>query len=271
MHWPLVDSSRRTQGGALTASSLLTTITANATVHTKGSWTELVSSVPFPGTGIWIHLGPGPSASGVDTSTLVDIGVGASGSEVVLIPNLAIGGLLVTGFFFPVQIPNGARISARAQSAVASKTFGMQVFVQGGGMLPPDVGHRVTAYGPSTSTSNGVELTVPGTINTKNSTYNEITASTTNRMRFLVIDITGRGSTVQQAADVLVDIAAGASGSEVDIIQNLHVDTSTAEFVRNGPLTIPAQLPAGTRLSARMQATNAASSATVAVSLYGVD
>jgi hypothetical protein len=92
-----------------------TLVTAGAAAHTKGSWTELISSTSKKTVGIMVFV----TAQGTGKKFLCDIGVGAVDSEVVLIPNLITYvpsfGSQGNQIFIPVVIPAGSRITARCQ------------------------------------------------------------------------------------------------------------------------------------------------------------
>ena len=112
----------------LTAASnttrLGTLVTANSTIHTKGAWAELIASTSADAEGIYIKV-TNVSASGTATSMLVDIGTGALGSETVAIADLLVGfapndNSFGAGFFIPLAISSGTRISARAQALISS-------------------------------------------------------------------------------------------------------------------------------------------------------
>lgn len=110
--------------GTDAANSRGTQLTSSGTSHTKGSWTQLTSATTHRHN--WcIAMMRGVSGS----QYLVDIGVGGSGSEQVVVPNINLrdssGGDPVS-VAFPVMIPKGSRVSGRCQAAGSS--FG--VFTQ---------------------------------------------------------------------------------------------------------------------------------------------
>lgn len=108
------------------ATRIGTTVTAGGTAHTKGSWAELIASTGADAEGVYVKV-VDVAASGVATSMLLDIGTGAAASETVLLPDLLVGYAgedqsMGRGYFFPVSIASGTRISARCQSVNASDT-----------------------------------------------------------------------------------------------------------------------------------------------------
>lgn len=103
-----------------------------ATANTKGAYTQITASLTNDIAGFMIQLDGQGSTSGVGGATiwLIDIAVGAVGSEVVILPNLYQLGYVAGGVLFfipmaaymPMQIGAGTRISARAQCSTAAAT-----------------------------------------------------------------------------------------------------------------------------------------------------
>lgn len=109
--------------GDATADSGGTSIDPGGTVNTKGSYTQIVSSTPRPIKSLVIAFGNQANNVRSSQSWLVDIAIGGSGSEKVILPNIAINAStspdIVTPQVtppLPVNIPAGTRIAARAQS-----------------------------------------------------------------------------------------------------------------------------------------------------------
>jgi hypothetical protein len=196
---PLMNPSRA--GGFLltdrtpTAPGAGTTITANATPHTKTATpTQLIASTAADSYAIQVHV-HNNATSNASTSTLLDIMTGGSGSEVVLIPDLMAGWVLpVTTtnewrtYTFPIFIPAGTRLSARSQSVVASKTCSVAITLLNRPTQLGFVGTRVTAYGVTSASSYGT-LHTAGATSTYGATAGQLTASSTNPIRYMQIGI----------------------------------------------------------------------------------
>lgn len=112
--------------GAQTADTSALTLTDPGATHTKGAWTQLVAAAEFHIKQLKVMCGdPGYNGS-ANPSNFVDIGIGAAGSEDVIIPNLYTGkpGFAHTGIpgyaDFPVDIARGTRVAARQQSGQGS-------------------------------------------------------------------------------------------------------------------------------------------------------
>jgi hypothetical protein len=233
--------------------SVSVAVTASGTPHTKGSWAQVVASTTTDVTAIEIFALTNTFQTGTNTSTLLDIGVGGSGSEQVIVPNINVGyEFLGVGMWeFPVFIPAGSRVALRSQSAVASKavTFGVRAKATRYQLKPASY---CTTYGAVTGSSRGTILSAPGATDTEGS-WTELTAATSERLAGLVLCPSGAGVTTLQNGSVLVDVAVGASSSEVSIIANqiVMIDTSERVLPQGGPRVHAVSIPAGSRISAR--------------------
>lgn len=256
--------------GVATASSVRAraTATASATPHTKGSWTQIIAATTTDASMLIVRLTAGTSAAGADTSTLLDIGIGAAASEVVIVPNLAVGfaanGLM---YHIPVSVPVGSRIAIRCQGAVVSQAVAVQVMLA---TLPNSrrAPAAVVAMGDDTATSHGVIIATPASNNTKGA-WTQIIAATAQPFSALVIGAQGGADSVQGSDSFLLDIGIGSAGNEVVIGPDLPLSVSTTEILT--PMfnqIIPWIIPAGTRLAARVAITGLTS--TLDVILYGV-
>lgn len=90
------------------------------TAHTKGAYDELVASTTNPIELLSVFLVP--TAANPANQHLIDVAVGAAGSEVVVLPDLWFHGNATTDAYvpplwgpFPVRIPAGSRIAVREQ------------------------------------------------------------------------------------------------------------------------------------------------------------
>lgn len=106
-------------GYGATANSLGTNIDPGGTANTKSAWVEITSATERDHH--WLVIGH----TGADTSTgnnhwLLDIGIGDA-TEQVLIPNIglsnagALDSPAVQATFYPIYVPKGSRLTARAQ------------------------------------------------------------------------------------------------------------------------------------------------------------
>ena len=107
--------------GAETADTTGILVDPGATANTKGAWAELVASTSRDIFSLGILLGQNSDAALTAGLWLIDIGIGGSGVEEVILPDLHATSdpnndvlTEVSLGPFPVQIPSGSRISARA-------------------------------------------------------------------------------------------------------------------------------------------------------------
>ena len=109
--------------GAVTSTSGGTVITASATANAKGAWTQITASTLRYYNEISFSC---LQASQNSQSFLFDIGVGAAGSEQIIVPDIwnamDNSASFVVGSYpsFPVSIPAGSRIAVRCQAQTAS-------------------------------------------------------------------------------------------------------------------------------------------------------
>lgn len=114
--------------GATTGDSGGVSIDPGSTIHTKGSWQEIASSVSLDIQ--WLVLGIGNQANGTRTTALwlLDIGIGANPNEKVILQDLLLsihssGDLVLPSTVaLPVHIPVGSRLCARAQCSINDAT-----------------------------------------------------------------------------------------------------------------------------------------------------
>jgi hypothetical protein len=135
------------------------TVTAHATSHTLGNKVEVFAATAFDTT--WVKICPFQTAgSATQTDMLVNIYIGAGGSEKVLIANLAAGwsARVSKVYEFPLFIPAGTRISADCQALISADTVEILMELQGGGERGW-VGSGVETLGATTASSQGTTVT----------------------------------------------------------------------------------------------------------------
>jgi hypothetical protein len=280
-HWPLPAGS---VGHDMldTGTSILSvdSCTASATPHVKGAWTQAEAAIPNGVKGIHMVV-YSTAVAAANSSTLMDIGIGGAGSEVVVVENLNVGYKINPSQaswyqYIPLRLPNGVRLALRCQSATASKVPSVHLgWELGEGLLPCRSFGAVDTMGADTATSRGVTLTPNATINTPGA-WAEVIASTARAYHALGAMVGGAGETVLVGQTWMMDIGIGGSGSEVVLVPNIPLrNLSTSEEM--GQYKKPGSewmadlhIPAGSRLSARVNSgvTGAANTRSDVV-LYG--
>lgn len=97
-----------------------TAVDPGGAANTKGSWVELDASCSDTIRGFWIHVGVNENLTiGVNSTTFIDIGIGAAASEQIIVPDHYTYATTAedgsASLFYDIEIPSGTRISARSQ------------------------------------------------------------------------------------------------------------------------------------------------------------
>ena len=160
--WPLTLSSNIQTVGQNYASSRGTTVTASASANVKGAWSQIVASTPIAAKTIIIDF-----RCSLNGGFLVDVGIGASTVETVIIANLIAARFQSnSNYSFPISIPAGSRISARAQATTGSDALFVLVMLLSHGFAGTSFS-RVTGYGVATADSGATQVDPGATANTK--------------------------------------------------------------------------------------------------------
>jgi hypothetical protein len=225
-----------------------TTITADATTHVKGAWTEIIPADAYDiDVAVVVVRITNVAVSGSNTAMLVDLGIGASGSEQVWIPDMLAGGGGGTPYWIPLYLPAGTRISARCQAMISADTASVNVdlYLSKTAASHPFVYHGVENCGANPADSDGVGLTVGSWVTLKAATDYDAVAA---------VPMFAVGGNVA-GADNLVDFGIGAASSEQVLIEGVKVTTNSTELISftspTGLLPMDFRAPAGTRIAAR--------------------
>lgn len=256
--------------GAFSASSAGTLLTSGA-INTKGAYVELTSATAFESNMIRIMA---THSSKNIYPHLVDIAIGPSGSEVVILPNLLFrsdNNYRIAGTYqFPITIPAGTRISARFQTQVAGATMYLSASLMQGGLFNSRPYSGVIALNANTSNSYlvGEFQTSLGSANTK-SAWQEVNSGIPAGIRGLVVAVSNFCSTSSYQA--LQDVGIGPSGAEVVIVPDIASSIgTTAKMAAEVLPMIDVNVPAGTRVAIRGQVSATGSANYIALALYGV-
>jgi hypothetical protein len=256
---PIAASARYETLGA--ATGIGTPVTSGSTANTFGS-TVTLGTTSFDYDGIFIT-----TASTGNSISLVDIVVNTGGSDQIVVTTVPVphnaGGAVIQGTsgLIPVRIPAGAVVKAKVQSVSLSAVVDVMVVgFQGNNDI--SLGFRGLACCTDITSgqpTNGVTMA-----STTQTAWVQIQASTPNRIAGLYWSYDTRGTTAG-ASLVLLQVGWGPSGSEELLFTTGFTFASTP--VLQGPY--PCDLPAGTRLVARMQASGTVTQ-TVSILLHGL-
>lgn len=234
--------------GAFLETSGGVNVSASASTNTKGAWTQMIASTANECAFIMVQGG----AIIATTGALLDIGVGAAGSEVVIVPNILVGATARSGGqnfagmglnIIPIRIPRGSRVAARVQATVGSTLSRTTVTLFGQQPSSMTSPRNVANMGSNTATSRAVAVTA-------NNTWTEITSSTPQAFAGLIPSIQPNDQTTQNDTERL-EVGIGASGAEVAIGACLFGCSSGGVLLAGTFQPIWRRIQAGTRLSVR--------------------
>lgn len=246
--FPSIGGSYSETAGAVTASSIGTTVTSGAS-NTKGTAVELIASTAHDAH--WISVTAVSGAGATNGTGFLDIQIGAS-TESILIADLPTHHRTNEGgggpFVFPLFIPKGSRLSAVYANSAATTSVEVVVHLFGGNPAGPwaDCTY-VDRYG-ATTFSRGTNVDPGGVANTY--VLAQITAATLRPIRWLVLAVHNIDFTHAAAQQWTVGLMIGAS-TEAQIGGDLILTSGTTTDA-NMPFThwyFPIYIPTGSRLS----------------------
>lgn len=235
-----------------------TALTAPGSTNTKSAWVELTPSTPVNAWAFVLHIGFRLAVGTGLADTLVDIGIGGSGAETVLLANVpaSLTGVRtgIVQVLVPLEIAAGTRLSARLQSSdTDANVIGVSIH-----LLEKSSRSGATAaqtYGANTTDSGGVPVDPGGTADTKGA-WSEVTASTTADINWLIICIGNQNlASRSTSANWAFDVGIGAAGFETVVIPDLLMgasSTSDAPYARSFAIPVPT-ISSGTRIAVRAQ------------------
>jgi hypothetical protein len=258
-----------THGNSGTSGPGVLVSTASGSSSTKGTAVELIASTAFDA--YLVHVIVSEYGASATTSRLcVDLLIGAA-TEEVLIADMLCGftGSLTAdqassvSYLFPLYIPSGSRLAARCAGDRTGINCRVSVQLYGGAGYPPfPVGQRVRTYGIGT-VPNGTDLT-PGASGAEGS-WTQITASTTEDLIAIIPSAQPpTGDTTLTTSLFRGDIGVGAATEEVIAgggrEQSFLWRLTSVEIAHGliNPMPLFADIPSGSRLSARLSRTSAA-------------
>jgi hypothetical protein len=241
------------------ATSQGTVITAGGSSHAlSAAFADVFASTSHDATLVAITI-LNSRSNAAQSDILLNLYVGASGAETVLIPNL-LGGWTSDGqvggrtYVFPLYIPAGTRISAKSQALIASDTLSVYMELYGGGEPLGWAGQGVECLGAVTASSRGTSVT-PGAA--AEGTFTDIGTST-REYRYVLVMAQGSMTDTNMAATVF-DADVGVGGALLQTLEGFCFYTSGNELT--GQLTSGlgrfAVIPSGTALQLRGQVSTA--------------
>lgn len=131
----------------------------------KGAWTQMIASTTHSTNFMFVSWDSSSSGGALTTDMSMDIGIGASGVENVLIPDLLVGWTGQNGNIMspkqiglPIYVPKNSRISVRTKTSVTNDLVNINIWcLQGSSGLQSPLFNRCDAYGVTAPA--GTEIT----------------------------------------------------------------------------------------------------------------
>ena len=259
--WP-VGGSMAWVANAQAAGTNYSVQVGHTVADTKGSWVELVASTPHAVGMIELNV----NATNFYGEFLIDVAIGASGSEVILVADL----LFCLNFQhywashgpfpIPIAVPAGTRIAARLQCNrlyLGSNWLRMSTNLYPLNSMSTTSLQLCKTYGAvSSGATRGTAIDPGATVNTKGA-WVELSSAVPYTIGMLFFSVGGAFDNAKTNAYWAVDIGIGAAGSEVAVVQDFNISlwTTTSQYQ---PIVSPlfkVAIPAGVRLAARCKCT----------------
>lgn len=178
----------------------------------KGDWVELISSTPFAVSEIILRI---VDWYNINASTLIDIGIGASGQEQVVVPDIAMhasqNNSTPQAYRLPISIPAGARISGRCASGNTVAQWNIVTTLVAASLQSPARNTRAVAFGTTGVTGTSVNI-----VNNGNpfGGYTLLGGPTTFTIKELLLCATWtQGGTPTEGVLVQVDVVFGPTNT----------------------------------------------------------
>jgi hypothetical protein len=206
-----------------------------------GSYVQLIASTPYDTS--WLLLSYGSMSASFNNNNYITIGIGAAGSEVGLISDLYLSFGGHGALTFPLQIPAGTRIAAKAYGDGGADTMMVSIVLFDSAI--------VTLEG-----CGGVESIVgapPNITSTLSGTgsygsWVQVKASTSrDYVGLMPILIGANGNNL--STKVVGAVGIGAAGSEISLVSDFAYWQASGSSQDQPFPVIPVSIPAGSRVA----------------------
>jgi hypothetical protein len=234
-------------------------IAGGASSNVYGAWSQIEASLPNDVDGLVLQfIG--------QSDCICEVGIGASGSEIVLIPDFMVTFGDWQQMYVPVSLPAGTSISVR------SKSFAGGIYVYAGvGWWSDEFGQGFSGFdsiGVVQATSAGTPVT--WTSQQVLGAWTQLIASTPSDYVGFYVKVDTQNGAYDNTVDGDFAIAIGASGSEVELVRmcGFRGYSQIGTFTQfNVPMMF--NIPAGSRISAAVSMNNPTPQ-TPGISLIGI-
>jgi hypothetical protein len=226
------------------ASVALTAGSAN----TKGSYSAAISSTARNASGLIAYL----EVLSATADYLLDIAIGAAGSEQVIAENLIFSGATYSTrttsvVHLPISIKAGTRISCRIQSTTGSATATISISLINFDTRIPSYS-KMTTLGANTADSGGISIDTGGVSGTYGS-YTEISASISDNFKAIAVGIGNQVNNARQTTFFTVRVGIGAAGSEQAILYIIEQSSNAPNAIQTISPPFPIWVKSGSRLA----------------------
>jgi hypothetical protein len=220
------------------------TVVASGTPHAVGAWSEAIASLSAAADVVYIE--PVATSQNVtDSGTLLDVGVGGSGSETVVVSNVPVGWTRSDqgiGVRWAVPVPtiaSGSRVAIRCRSAQSSKSFTCVVDTGRNGL---DVA-GVDTIGANTAASRGASIP-------SRDTWTQVGSTTAVDYQAVLLCPTLGGTNAVLTEEVQFTLGVGPSSGSVTTLTSKWCRTTSNEVIGFGGLNPTAieMVPSGSKL-----------------------
>lgn len=229
------------------------TVTGSGSNNTKGSWVEIHAGLTKDVYGLNLNILGWP----LNRDMLLDIGVGAAGSETVLVSNIQHSSVPAAAYAtgcvtIPIFIRRGTRIAMRSQAHVA--TAAPQIVTHFQHLNPYRRLYRHSeTWGANTAVSGGTTVD-PGAVANTLGSWTQLVASSSRRMRAFIVCCGNMSNSARSTYSWQFEVGVGGAGSEVAFAKGGLWSQTVNDYVTPqfyGPFW--ADVPAGSRVSVRSQ------------------
>jgi hypothetical protein len=239
-------------GGLLTSTGLIGSGVVPGS-GAKGSWFEISSALADNVAAVQAHFINGDVNT---TWWMLDVGLGAAGSEVVVLPNIPFnilgtvgtdknsGAYYRTSPLLPLALPKGERVSIRAAADAVNNCTPYLILHAASHLGTPGISSPATTYGAGSVQGTALPMS------SGSPAWVQITSGTSVQHSMLVAFAL---QDIENDTAFTFDIAMGAAGSEQIIYSGIEIMRTYG-----GGASLPygyiihANIPAGTRLAARV-------------------
>lgn len=241
-------------------------------VGSKSAWVELLASTDHDSYGLLLMVNLSFTA-GAGRNFVLDIGIGASGSEIVVIPDLICGMANpypnALYFYFPLFVPAGSRVAVRSQANIAN-SFRCQISLYQQPVRPDLIkaGNYCEVVGGGALPGGGTSITIGGA---SKSAW-QLLGTTVRDLWWWQIGLqVPEADTVVGGNAMLLDLAVGNGTDFMPIMQDVMFATGTSEVVYNYPFLYGNDrlIPAGSDIYVRGWASGTPEAAYL-VAAYGL-